>query len=93
MKKMIIAIAMLCLFCGSALAADYCDTKYMKYINKLKEDTRIMDEMKQKYIPYLEKARSLCKQDKMEEARRVMNEVKDMFFDDALMNQRSFYGN
>ena len=37
MKKLIVAVAVICLFCSSAYAADYCDTKYLEIINKLKK--------------------------------------------------------
>jgi hypothetical protein len=32
-------------------------------------------------------------QGKMEEAGKIMDEVKDQFFQDALTNQREFFGN
>ena len=42
MKKFIIAVAVICFFCSSAFAADYCDTKYMEIINKLKKTEKIL---------------------------------------------------
>ena len=93
MKKLIVAITVILFFCGSAFAADYCDTKYMKYIDGLKKTDKIMEDQKKKYLPYLEKARDLCKQENMEEARKIMDEVKDAFFSDALTNQQQFFGN
>ena len=93
MKKLIIAVAVIGLFCSSAYAADYCDTKYMELINKLKSTDKIMDDQKKQYIPSLEKALELCKQNKMAEARQIMDELKDQFFSDALTNQQQFFGN
>ena len=37
MKKLIIFVAVIFLFCSSAYAADYCDNKYNQYINELKK--------------------------------------------------------
>ena len=93
MKKLIIVVAVIGLFCSSAYAADYCDTKYMELINKLKSTDKIMDDQKKQYIPSLEKALELCKQNKMAEARQIMDELKDQFFSDALTNQQRFFGN
>ena len=93
MKKLIIAVAVIGLFCSSAYAADYCDNKYMELINKLKNTDKIMDGQKKQYIPSLEKALELCKQNKMAEARQIMDELKDQFFSDALTNQQQFFGN
>ena len=93
MKKLIIAVAMICLFCSSAYAEDYCDTKYLEVINKLKKTDKIVADQKKKYIPPLEKALELCKLNKMEEARIIMDELKDQFFHDALTNQQQFFGN
>jgi len=93
MKKLIVAVAVICLFCSSAYAADYCDTKYMELINALKKTDKIFDDQKKKYLPSLEKALELCKANKMTEARKVMDELKDQFFSDALYNQQQFFGN
>jgi 7-cyano-7-deazaguanine synthase in queuosine biosynthesis len=93
MKKYIIAVAVICLFCSSAYAADYCDTKYMELINALKKTDKIFDDQKKKYLPALEKALELCKENKMEEARIIMDEMRDHFFQDALTNESQFFGN
>ena len=93
MKNYIIAVAVICLFCGSAYAGDYCDNKYQEYINALKSTDKIFEDQKKKYYSSLEKALQLCKENKMAEAREIMDEVKDQFFMDALMNQRKLSGN
>jgi len=93
MKKLIVAVAVICLFSSSAFAADYCDSKYMDILNKLKSTDKISDNQKKEYIPSLEKALELCKANKMTEARKVMDELKDQFFSDALYNQQQFFGN
>ena len=91
MKKLIVAVAVICLFCSSAYAADYCDTKYMQLIDALKKTDKIFDDQKKKYLPALEKALELCKANNMAEARNIMNELEDQFFQDALTNESQFY--
>jgi hypothetical protein len=93
MKKLIVAVAVICLFSGSAFAADYCDTKYMELINKLKKTDKILDDQKKKYLPSLDKALELCKANKMEEARNIMDELKDQFFQDAVKHEEEFFAN
>ena len=93
MRKLIVAVAVIFLFCSSAYAADYCDTKYMELINALKKTDKIFDDQKKKYLPALEKALELCKQNKMAEARIIMDEMRDHFFQDALTNESQFFGN
>jgi hypothetical protein len=58
----------------------------------LKKTDKIFDDQKKQYIPSLEKALELCKENKMMEARQIMDELKDQFFSDALMNQQQFFG-
>ena len=91
MKKLIVAVAVICLFCSSAYAADYCDTKYMQLIDALKKTNKIFDDQKKKYLPSLEKALELCKANNMAEARKIMDELEDQFFQDALTNESQFY--
>jgi hypothetical protein len=91
MKKFIVALAVICLFCSSAYAADYCDTKYMRLIDALKKTDKIFDDQKKKYLPSLEKALELCKANNMAEARNIMNELEDQFFQDALTNESQFF--
>ena len=91
MKKFIVAVAVICLFCSPAYAADYCDTKYMELINALKKTNKIFEDQKKKYLPGLEKALELCKQNKMAEARIIMDELRDHFFQDALTNESQFF--
>ena len=95
MIKLLLVIALVFVFCGSAFAADadYCEKKYMKYIDKLKKTDKIMDDMKKKYIPYLMKAQELCKEGNMEEANKVMHELREDFFQDALETEEAFYRN
>ena len=93
MKKSIFVVAAFCFLCSSALADDYCDMKYSQYISKLRNTKKIMENRKKNYLPYLEKAYLLCQQDKVEEARRVMDDLQNQFFHDALTKQREFFGN
>ena len=89
----VVAVTAILLFGNVAYAADDCDTKYNQYINALKSTKKIIDQQKQKYIAKLEKAHKLCKQDKMAEASKVMDDLKDQFFRDALIDQHTFWGN
>ena len=50
-----------------------------------------MDDQKKKYIPLLEKALELCKLNKMEDARIIMDELKDQFFQDAVTHEAEFF--
>lgn len=95
MKKLFLVIALVFFFCGSAFAADadYCDMKYTKYIDAIKKTEKILDDTKKKYVPYLKKARDLCREGNMGEARKIMDEVRQEFFHDALMTQQKFYSN
>ena len=88
-----IAVAVIILFCSSAFASDDCDAKYNQYINALNNTKKIVDQQKQKYIAMLEQAHKLCKQDKITEASKVMEELKDRFFHDAVLDQHTFWGN
>ena len=93
MRKFIVAVAVIGLFYSSAYAADYCDTKYTKLIDGLKKTDKIFADQKKKYLPSLQKALELCKQNEMAEARIILDEVKDQFLQDALTNQQQFFGN
>lgn len=93
MKKSIFVVAAFFFFCSSALAAEYCDLKYSQYLSKLRNTKKIMENRKRHYLSYLEKAYLLCQQDKMEEARIIMDELQNQFFHDALTKQREFFGN
>ncbi len=72
-----IIVAAICIFSITAYAEDNCDTKYKELIKGLKSTDKIMDDQKKKYLPSIEKAYQLCKQGKMEEARKIMDEVKN----------------
>jgi hypothetical protein len=63
----------------------------MELINKLKKTDKILDDSKKKYLPSLEKALELCKENKMEEARNIMDELKDQFFQDAVTHEAKFF--
>ncbi len=62
-------------------------------IEKLKATEKISDQAKEKYIPHLEEALVLCKAGDLEKADDKINKMKDEFFNDALYNQQTFYGN
>ena len=76
MKKLIVAVAVICLFSSSAYAADDCDTEYLNLIIELKS-SRILDAEKEKYLPPLEKALQLCKEGKIEQAAKIVDDLND----------------
>jgi len=61
-------------------------------VRSRKKTDKIFDDQKKKYLPALEKALELCKENKMEEARIIMDEMRDHFFQDALTNESQFFG-
>ena len=85
------AVSVILLFFSASYAADDCDTKYHQYINELKKTDKIVDLQKQKYIGMLEQAYELCKQGKMAEASEVMDDLKDQFFQDAVLADHTFW--
>jgi hypothetical protein len=93
MKKIIITIAALGLFCSPALAMEKCEKELPDMINKLKATDKISEQSKDKYIPHLEEALTLCKAGNLEKADDKINIMQDEFFRDALYNQQTFYGN
>jgi hypothetical protein len=93
MKQLMIILAAVCLCCSAVYAADDCDSAYTDYMNKLKATKKIKEQQREKYLQLLGKAYDLCKQDKDEEADKIMDDFKDQFVHDALMNQQQFYGN
>ena len=77
MKKcMIIALA-ISFLCPFAYAQDDCDAEYKKLINELKNETSLSAEDQEKYIPPLERAYQLCKEGKLEEADKIVKDLKD----------------
>ena len=56
-----------------------------------KKTDKIFDDQKKKCLPSIEKALELCKENKMEEARIIMDELRDQFFQDALTNESQFF--
>ena len=83
MKKIIIAVAVICMFSISVYADDYeCDTKYHDKLKKIKSYTDVSDEAKNKWIAGYEKAYQLCKEGKKEQAAEIVDELeKDREFD------------
>ncbi len=92
MKKVIVTMAAIFIFSGLAYADKNCDQKYNSHIKAMKETTKISENHKEKYLASLEKAKELCQAGKLEEARRIFEEVQDDFFSDALFREESFYG-
>ena len=93
MKRFMVALAVLCFLKGSAYAANDCDAGYRKLTNELKSTTKIGEKQKMEYLSLIEKAYQLCQQGKMEEANEVIDDAKDQYFNEAVTNQREFFGN
>jgi hypothetical protein len=66
----------LCLFCTTVYAADDCDYEYLNLINELK-NSNIVDTEKERYLPPLKKALQLCKEGKIEQASKIVNDLKN----------------
>ena len=77
MKSCMIIIAGICLFWSAANAQDDCDSEYAKLLNELKNETTLSAQDQKKYIPPLEKAYQLCKEGKLEEADKIVKDLKD----------------
>ena len=86
MKKCIIVVAALCLFCSMAYAADDCDSEYAKLIKEL-ENSNIVEAEKNKYLPELKKALQLCKEGKDEEAAKIVDDLKDQGLSEEVFEQ------
>lgn len=76
MKSCIVVVAAIFLICSAVYAQDDCDTEYLNLINELK-NSRILDAEKEKYLPPLEKALQLCKEGKIEQAAKIVDDLKD----------------
>ena len=70
MKSFIIVVTAICLFYSLIYAQDDCDSE-------LKNETTLSTEQQKKYIPPLEKAYRLCKEGKLEEADKIVKDLKD----------------
>ena len=77
MKSFIIVVTAICLFYSLIYAQDDCDSEYLKLLNELKNETTLSTEQQKKYIPPLEKAYRLCKEGKLEEADKIVKDLKD----------------
>jgi len=87
MKVCMIVVAAICLFCSTINAADDCDSEYLNLINELKSSTKILDTEKEKYLPPLEKAHQLCKEGKLEEAEKIVKDLKDQGLSEEVFEQ------
>jgi len=79
MKKCMVVLAAIFLFCSSAYAADDCDSEYSNLIKEL-EDSNMLEKEKEKYIPELKKALQLCKEGKDAEAEKIVKDSKIKVF-------------
>ena len=64
MKKWLMVIAAIILFCNPAYTQDECETEVLQALNKLKDVPHLPDEDKEKYVPQLKKALKLCREGK-----------------------------
>jgi len=88
MKKCIIVVAALCLFCSTAYAADDCDSEYLNLINELK-NSNIAEKEKEKYLPELKRALQLCKEGKDAEAEKIVKDLKDQGLSEEMFDNLS----
>ena len=70
-------LAICLLFINTTHAANDCESEYLKLINGLENSTKILEADKKKYLPPLEKALQLCKEGKLEEAEKIVNDLKN----------------
>ena len=76
MKKLIVAVAVIFLICSAVYAQDDCETEYLNLINELK-NSKILDVEKEKYLPPLKKALQLCREGKIEQAEKIVDDLND----------------
>jgi hypothetical protein len=88
MKKCIIVVAALCLFCSMAYAADDCNSEYAKLIKEL-ENSNIVEAEKNKYLPELKKALQLCKEGKDAEAEKIVKDLKNQGLSEEMFDNLS----
>jgi hypothetical protein len=86
MKKCMVVLAAIFLFCSSAYAADDCDSEYLNLIKELK-NSDILEAEKNKYLPELQRAYQLCKEGKAEEAAKIVKDLKDQGLSEEVFEQ------
>jgi hypothetical protein len=75
MKKWLIIIAAIFLFCSPAYAQDRCETEVSEALNELKDVPHIPDEDKKKYALQLNKALKLCREGKTAQGTKILFDV------------------
>jgi len=88
MKKCVLVVAMIYLFCSIAYAADDCDAEYANLIKEL-ENSKILEAEKNKYLPELKRALQLCKEGKDEEAAKIVDDLKDQGLSEETLDNLS----
>ena len=86
MKKCVLVLAVIYLFCSMAYAADDCDSEYAKLIKEL-ENSNIVEAEKNKYLPELKNALQLCKEGKDKEAAKIVEDLKDQGLSEEVFNR------
>ncbi len=77
MKKVVIFTIVFALFYSShSIAEQTCTAAYQDYRNRITEHQGIPDEAKDKYLQKLMEAEKLCKEGKIKEAEKIIEELK-----------------
>ena len=76
MKKCMILLVVIGVFCSFAYAEDDCDSEYGKLIDMLRNDSKFSAKDQEKYIPPLQKAYRLCKEGKYKEADKIVRDLR-----------------
>jgi hypothetical protein len=88
MRKCMLVLAVIYLFCSMAYAADDCDSEYAKLIMEL-ENSNIVEAEKNKYLPELKKALQLCKEGKDAEAEKIVKDLKNQGLSEEMFDNLS----
>lgn len=88
MRKCMLVLAVIYLFCSVAYAADDCDSEYSNLIREL-ENSNIVEAEKNKYLPELKKALQLCKEGKDAEAEKIVKDLKDQGLSEEMFDNLS----
>jgi tellurite resistance protein len=76
MKKCMVLLIVMGVFCSFSYAQDDCDSEYAKMIDMLRNDSKFSKQDQEKYIPPLQKAYELCKEGKDEEADKIVQDLR-----------------
>ena len=76
MKILLITVAVISIYSISAFAEDTCRTEYLDLLDRVQSSIDISDADKAKFLPQLDKAYQLCKEGEMEQASKIVEELR-----------------